>query len=295
MNFISENRLARDVAQQLGSPVRLKTWSLIVTVFGDAIQPRGGSVAASTLGEIMKAMGVEAGAMRTAISRLAKDGWVERRRDGRTSTYRLAGQREREFSLAADRIYAGGQTGSTGSKWALVFCGGEKSEGEPAGTIRLSRNWLLADLNRKDAGSREAGDIETCFGDAMVYRGEFLQMPGWFQKLLAPQEEADAMHHLIGVFAPIAGKLQGGWQPEPLEALVLRCLLIHGWRRIALRLKGLPEELLPDDWPEAQCRALVGTLYKQLVVPSEAWLDEAGLHPGDRARGMPEEIMARFT
>ena len=69
MNLLTETSLAKEVARQLGSPVRLKTWSLIVTVFGDAILPRGGSVAAGTLGEIMEAMGVEAGAMRTAISR----------------------------------------------------------------------------------------------------------------------------------------------------------------------------------------------------------------------------------
>ena len=286
MNLLTETSLAKEVARQLGSPVRLKTWSLIVTVFGDAILPRGGSVAASTLGEIMEAMGVEAGAMRTAISRLAKDGWVERRRDGRTSHYRLAGQREREFRDAGEKIYAAaGRQGSGAGNWALVFQGGDGDNAECAGTIPLSRNWLLADLDRCEAG----------FPEAMIYRGSFLQMPDWFQKLLAPQDEADAMHHLIAVFAPVAKKLEKGWQPEPLEALVLRCLLIHGWRRIALRLKGLPGELLPEDWPEDGCRALVAQLYRKLAAPSEAWLDQAEVHVGSDPAGMPADVAARFS
>ena len=286
MNLLTETSLAKEVARQLGSPVRLKTWSLIVTVFGDAILPRGGSVAASTLGEIMEAMGVEAGAMRTAISRLAKDDWVERRRDGRTSHYRLAGQREREFRNAGEKIYAltGHQHAAAGN-WALVFQGGDGDSAECAGAIPLSRNWLLADLDRCEAG----------FPEAMVYQGSFLQMPDWFQKLLAPQDEADAMHHLIAVFAPVAKKLEKGWQPEPLEALVLRCLLIHGWRRIALRLKGLPCELLPKDWPEDECRALVAQLYRKLAAPSEAWLDQAEVHAGSHPAGMPRDAAARFT
>jgi len=286
LNLLTETSLAKEVARQLGSPVRLKTWSLIVTVFGDAILPRGGSVAASTLGGIMEAMGVEAGAMRTAISRLAKDGWVERRRDGRTSHYRLAGQREREFRDAGEKIYATtGQQGAGAGNWALVFQGGEGDSTECAGTIPLSRNWLLADLDRCEAG----------FPEAMVYQGSFLQMPDWFQKLLAPQDEADAMHHLNAVFAPVMKKLEKGWQPEPLEALVLRCLLIHGWRRIALRLKGLPGELLPGDWPEAECRALVAQLYRNLLVPSERWLDQAEVRAGGRLAGMPPDVADRFN
>ena len=285
MNLLTETSLAKEIARQLGSPVRLKTWSLIVTVFGDAILPRGGSVAASTLGEIMEAMGVEAGAMRTAISRLAKDGWVERRRDGRTSHYRLAGQRGREFRDAGEKIYAAsGQQGAGGS-WALVFQGGEGDNAECSGTIPLSRNWLLADLDHCEAG----------FPEAMVYQGSFLQMPDWFQKLLAPQDEADAMHHLNAVFAPVMKKLEKGWQPEPLEALVLRCLLIHGWRRIALRLKGLPGELLPGDWPEAECRALVAQLYRNLLVPSERWLDQAEVRAGGRLAGTPPDVAGRFN
>ena len=129
----------------------------------------------------------------------------------------------------------------------------------------------------------------------MVYRGAFVQKPDWFLKLVAPPSEAAAMAHLLAVFAPLEAVIRDQGVPRPLEALALRCLLIHGWRRIALRLKGLPGKLLPENWPEAECRALVAQLYRKLATPSEAWLDQAEFHAGSDPAGMPADVAARFS
>ncbi|MCL6609439.1 MAG: GntR family transcriptional regulator, partial [Geminicoccaceae bacterium] len=60
-----------------------RTGSLIVTLFGDAIVPRGGELSVVSLLAIMAAMGIGEGPVRTAASRLSAEGWVERRRVGR--------------------------------------------------------------------------------------------------------------------------------------------------------------------------------------------------------------------
>ena len=62
---------------------RLRVWSLVVTVFGDAVQHRGGRIATLRLQHLLERVGVEAGALRTALSRLTSDGWVVRDREGR--------------------------------------------------------------------------------------------------------------------------------------------------------------------------------------------------------------------
>src|SRR5215471_4203510 len=62
-----------------------RTWSVIITVFGDAIVPRGGSVWLGTLVRFFAALGSNDGVVRTAMSRLAADGWLERSRVGRNS------------------------------------------------------------------------------------------------------------------------------------------------------------------------------------------------------------------
>jgi len=65
----------------------------------------------------------------------------------------------------------------------------------------------------------------------------------------------------------------------PLEAIAARTLLVHEWRRIVLRDPGLPERLLPRDWPGAATRDLARGIYRALAGPSEAWLDAAGVPP----------------
>ncbi|MEL6795067.1 MAG: phenylacetic acid degradation protein, partial [Pseudomonadota bacterium] len=92
--------------ERLHGEGRLRVWSLAVTIFGDAVAPRGGSIAMSDLSTLLERLGAEPGAVRTAMSRLARDGYVERAKDGRRSFYRLAPAAAAEFQRATARIYA---------------------------------------------------------------------------------------------------------------------------------------------------------------------------------------------
>src|SRR5437764_11885759 len=95
--------LARIIDQLRREPSR--TGSIVVTVFGDAILPRGGSVWLGTLLEFFTGLDIDGGVVRTAMSRLAADGWLERNRVGRNSFYRLAGKGRRTFNAATQHIY----------------------------------------------------------------------------------------------------------------------------------------------------------------------------------------------
>ena len=79
-----------DLVGRLNSTKKLRVWSVIITFFGDAIVPRGGSVSAKTVQSLLGRMGIEAGAVRTAFSRLTSDGWVVREKIGRSSFFRLS-------------------------------------------------------------------------------------------------------------------------------------------------------------------------------------------------------------
>ena len=58
----------------------LRGGSLIVTIFGDAIMPRGGAIALGSLIELAAPFGLNERLVRTATARLAKDGWLMGRR-----------------------------------------------------------------------------------------------------------------------------------------------------------------------------------------------------------------------
>src|SRR5687767_8359362 len=55
----------------------IRAGSLIVTIFGDAVAPRGGELSLASLVEIMAAFRIGAGVVRTALSRLVAEGWFE--------------------------------------------------------------------------------------------------------------------------------------------------------------------------------------------------------------------------
>jgi len=95
--------LARIIDQLKREPSR--TGSIVITVFGDAIVPRGGSVWLGTLLEFFATIDIDSGVVRTAMSRLAADGWLERHKVGRNSFYRLVKKGRQTFDAATRHIY----------------------------------------------------------------------------------------------------------------------------------------------------------------------------------------------
>src|SRR5256886_16449677 len=83
--------LARIVEQLKREPSR--TGSIVITVFGDAIVPRGGSVWLGTLLEFFKGLDIDSGVVRTAMSRLAPAGWLEGNKVGPNRFFRARAQR----------------------------------------------------------------------------------------------------------------------------------------------------------------------------------------------------------
>src|ERR1700680_2731446 len=102
-----------------------RTGSIVITVFGDAIVPRSGSVWLGTLLEFFKALDIDSGVVRTAMSRLAADGWLERNKVGRNSFYRLVKKGRQTFDAATQHIYDPHPPAGTGRCDLRLTAGGE--------------------------------------------------------------------------------------------------------------------------------------------------------------------------
>lgn len=244
-----------------------RTGSLIVTLFGDAVVPRGGELSIASLLAIMAAMEIGEGVVRTAASRLAAEGWLERRRVGRKGFYRLARSGERIFAEATRRIYGRPPAGENG-RLLLVLLGPE------------------ADRERARAALEEAGFAALAPGLFVAPRGRSVPQLAGLHRLEAEPApgEAPALARLAWPLDAIArgyGHFLEVWEPAlaasepvpPLSALIARILLIHDYRRLLLKDPLLPAALLPADWPQPRARALCGRLWHRLLPPSEAWLD----------------------
>ncbi|MGC8526210.1 PaaX family transcriptional regulator C-terminal domain-containing protein [Acidiphilium sp.] len=246
------------------------TGSLIVTLFGDALLPRGSAIALATILDLFESLGIGPGVIRTAISRLAADGWLVASRRGRSSYYRIGPSRRGEFIRAARHIY--GRPRGTAAR-SLIIALPEPGPGREPARERFNRlgfaSWqgILLAPDRPLPRSLEAGSI--------VLRAT--GGPESLRRLAARAWRLDALcDHYKGFLAIFGGLTADAPAFDPRDALLARLLLIHDYRRIVLRDPRLPATFLPEEWAGDGARRLCAQLYEAILDASELWLSHNG-------------------
>lgn len=250
----------------------IRAWSMIITVFGDCVLPRGGTLWLGTLTRVMEAMDVGPGVVRTAMSRLASDGWLDRSKIGRNSYYRLTDKGEITFKDATRRIYFD-NTKKWQGKWIIGFLapGSDRAERREKllerGFGAIAPNVVL----RPYTDALPQSDPANCVFSILENLGanaNMLANQGWpLEKLAEEYREFNEQ------FAQIEQQLDAGETFSSLECLLIRTLLIHDFRRVVLKDPQLPQSALPEDWQGEVARRLCAKIYHAVLEPSEQWLD----------------------
>ena len=260
--------LDRIVEQLKREPSR--TGSIVITVFGDAIVPRGGSVWLGTLLEFFRRLDIDSGVVRTAMSRLAADGWIERCKVGRNSFYRLVKKGRQTFDVATAHIYDPPPSDWTGRFELLLIPASEdrdaaREELKNAGFgSPLPGVWVAPSGVPVPEEAVSAIRLEVSAEDDS---GRRLLSQSW-----PLDRTADAYAKFIKTFEPLRAWMERGTLSDA-DAFTARILLIHHYRRVVLRDPLLPGALLPADWPGRAARKLCGGIYRGLLPASERWLD----------------------
>lgn len=279
---------------QLAQP-RVAAGSLIVTVFGDAVLPRGGALWLGSLIQIMASLGINERLVRTSVFRLVKDEWLATQTQGRRANYGLTQEGRHRFEEAARHIYAA-QAPLWDRRWRLLIQVGELVTRE-RDALRRSMRWQGFGEITPGTFLHPGADLAACM-DALDTDGLSALRPRLMPLLSssggAPGMASDAsmVQQAWDLPALAGGYLAFMQQYKPLErelarrrqsqrgltpqwAFVARTLLIHDFRRLLLRDPELPTELLPAHWPGQQARTLCAALYSELLESSESYLDEA--------------------
>lgn len=227
---------------------RLRVWSLAVTYFGDSARD-GSPVAMTDLTAALGRLGAEPGAVRTAMSRLAKEGWLERERVGRRSFYRLSESAQAETAAAAARIYAEAPPEWDGG-WTLALTA------EPAPFASLAaRGFRRIAPTVWIAAERDAAAGAAPREDLFLISGGTGAAPAWLRETLSPAPLAKR-------YRDFAAAWRGFEAPDdPLDRTAARTLLVHDWRRALLKDAALPRALRPEGWPGARARAVFRAAY----------------------------------
>ena len=269
---------------------RVHAGSLIVSVFGDAVQPRGGRIWLGSLIRLLEPLGLKERLVRTAVFRLVRDEWLASERSGRRTNYLLTAAGEQRIDEASRLIYASAAP-QWDRRWRLIITVGELAAKDRE-RLRKALSWHGFGSLSNDCFVHPGVDLITVF-DALAAEGL-----GGLLDRLKPLVAADAtlgtaasdaamvrsawdLAYLAGLYRafltryqPVLGSLRdGSFELADETAFLLRVLLIHDYRRLLLRDPELPDVLLPVDWPGQQARLLCRELYRRLLAGSERHLD----------------------
>ncbi len=281
----------------------LRGGSLLITIFGDAIAPRGGAVTLGSLIDLARPFGLAERLVRTAVARLAAEDWLAATRHGRRSEYRLTEGGRKLFAEATRRIY-GVNPSSWDGQWTLAVL--PPAGGHSRGNIRGELRWLGFGQLSPGVYAHPACTLEEASG-WLVTLGCASRC--WLFKSATEGLAADRRLAAEGwnlaeigrryrrfrdTFAPVQAALRESEGLAPQAAFLVRTLLIHEYRKIHLQDPLLPPALLPAEWVGTEAYELTATLYAAVFAAAERFLTETGATIAGALPPAGAEVHARF-
>ena len=283
----------------------LRGGSLLVTILGDAIAPRGGTIALGSLIKLAEPFGLTDRLVRTSIGRLANEQWVSFERSGRASFYSLTAQGRARFAEATQRIY-GAPPQEWDDVWTLVIV--PPALKRVRDDLRDELMWLgfgqitpgvFAHPTHEESAIRSRLEELGSSGQLIVMQASIptdagsasLVSMGWDLDDLARR-----YRRFIDMFSPVADALDAtGSSPLAGDvAFILRTLLLHEYRKIHLRDPMLPAALLPANWAGADAQQLCRNLYAKVFAASEQYLSATAQTQVGALPSPTAEIFQRF-
>ena len=283
--------LARIIEQLKREPSR--TGSIVITVFGDAIVPRGGSVWLGTLLEFFEAHRhrQRRGAHRDVAAGAPTAGSSAKRSAATVFTGWCKKGRQ-TFDIATKHIYDPPASDWTGRFELLLIGNGEDRDASREALKNAGFGSPLPGVWVAPSGvpvPEEAAGAIRLEVSAEDDSGRRLLSESW------PLERtADAYLKFMKTFEPLRAWIGRGESLSDADAFTARILLIHHYRRVVLRDPLLPTALLPRDWPGRAARQLCGEIYRGVLPASEQWLDHHATNENGPLPKPGGELARRF-
>lgn len=214
-----------------------RVWSFLVTVFGELTQGQDVQISGAMLSTICAEIGIKPEAMRVALHRLRKNGWINSQKSGRTSDYFLTSHGLEETLKARPIIYAAAPPSD--QTWLCICNNGLQ---KPDGVVSIGAQSFITSTRPTDPGLFIVD----------LNRDDIL--PDWMLEKICDQESLTEAASLANKLRDLIGVLNSNVSLTPLQTAVLRILIVHSWRRIVLKVPALPDYIFGPNWAGKYCR-----------------------------------------
>ncbi|TYS14551.1 phenylacetic acid degradation operon negative regulatory protein PaaX [Rossellomorea vietnamensis] len=266
----------------------MNTRSMIFTLYGDYIRHYGNKIWIGSLIKLLREFGHNDQAVRAAISRMNKQGWVQSEKQGNKSYYFLTERGLKRMEEAAQRIFKLQPEKWDGQWRILMYTIPEE--------IRNVRDELRKELVWSGFGTlsnscwispnnldKQVYDLIDKY-DIKQYVDFFIARydgPNEDQRIIGKswdlQEINDRYAEFISEYSQKfiidKNKIEKGEMTDA-QCFVERTKLVHEYRKFLFVDPGLPEELLPDKWLGAHAASLFSDYYKVLAKPASQFFEE---------------------
>ena len=255
---------------------RVNARSALFDLYGDHLRERGGRAPVAALVRMLAPLGVEAPAVRTAVSRMVRQGWLEPERLAAGAGYALTERAWRRLEEAAGRIYRTHEIGWDGT-WHLLVLGQVSN--------RSSRNRLRAGLRYLGyaplsdgtwISPHQSAEIDGILAaDGVSARRFTASHNGDSATLVAAAWDLDALARNYRRWQAEAERLvaDDGAALTDEQAFAIRSRLVHEWRKFLFQDPGLPRQLLPAQWPGDTAAAFFDSQATRLLPAARRFVD----------------------
>jgi phenylacetic acid degradation operon negative regulatory protein len=261
---------------------------LVFTLFGEYLLPRSGPIWVGSLIALLQPFGLSEGAVRTVLSRMAKKGWLQTRRSGRNSFYRLTPRGRDLLEEGRARIFHVSWDAPWNGSWFLLAYSIPEHRRHLRDRLRDRLAWLgFGSLgnglwisprdvrNHVKEAARRLG-IERhveCFKGRRISEVDVSELVAkcWDLPSLNRQYRGFVERWTPHLDQCRRNAENGDADDEGCFALRFR--LIHEYRRFLLEDPYLPRSLLPEDWAGDVASRTFHALHDLLVGPADAYVD----------------------
>jgi phenylacetic acid degradation operon negative regulatory protein len=227
--------------------------SALFDLYGDHLARRGSEAPVAALVRLLAPLGITEPAVRTAVSRMVRQGWLAPVRCGPgLAGYALTPRAASRLDEAAERIYRRGGPSWDGQWHVLVI--ERVSDRARRGRVRAALRYLgYAPLDETTwISPRPSVELDPLLAAERLRAERFVAAyDGDARGLLARAWDLDGLARAYQRWLEMAGGLIAAAGPDAPDAAVfaLRSSLVHEWRKFLFTDPGFPAALLPPHWP----------------------------------------------
>ena len=235
-----------------------RVWSMLVSIFGDLARNPEDQVDGRVLTNLTDGMGLKPEAVRVALHRLRNDEWIASVKSGRTARHALTPHGRRETLAASALIYA--KPGEMPTDWIAAITEtndpNQKDAMLKSGFTQLAPRIFVAGADARVPAS------------VIVLDGK--NAPAWMRDAIVDPDMTAQYEDLLTHLHRIRTDLAEQPITSPKDIALLRCLIVHHWRRLVLRHPYLPPAVTGEKWAGHLCRDTVTQLFDRLPRPELA-------------------------